>query len=254
MLETPAKESKENPILERGRQRFHRFRRNFESYAGRRPAGRLLDFGAGAGGFLLAALEARLDAHGVEIDPGRQRQFRRLAPAQDARFILYDGEMLPFEGGRFDAVFSWFVFEHVQSPWMALREIARVVRPGGFVEIHAEDARNGWDGHVKIPWPPYMPRRFTRAYLAEFGQEERTGFIEGSVVYITAPIIADVLATLGFEILRAEPRIGRQALEGVHICSEEDARQVARLNRDRMQKGVLKSPEQNLCVIARKRS
>jgi ubiquinone/menaquinone biosynthesis C-methylase UbiE len=254
MLETAQKIPKESPLLERGRQRFHRYRRNFESYAGRRPAGRLLDFGAGAGGFLLAALEAGLDARGVEVDPERQRQFRRLAPEHDARFVLYDGEMLPFEGACFDAVFSWFVFEHVQNPWMALREIARVMRPGGFVEIHADDARNGWDGHAAIPWPPYMPRRFARAYLAEFGKEDRAGFIEDYVVYITAPIIADVLATLGLEVLRAEPRAGRNALEGVHIRSEEDARQVARLNRDRMEKGLLRGPEQNLCVIARKRA
>ena len=169
----------ETVLLERGRQRYHRYRRNFESYAGRRPSGRLLDFGAGAGAFLLAALEAGLDARGVEVDPERQAQFRALAPARADRFILYDGELLPFEGAELRCGLTPVRLRARAEPLDGAARDRPGSRPGGFLEIDADDARNGWDGHAAIPWPPYMPRQFTRAYLAEFGKEDRTDFING---------------------------------------------------------------------------
>jgi len=44
-----------------------------------------------------------------------------------------DAHRLPFRDGSFDFVFSLAVFEHLHSPWIAAKEIARVLRPGGRV-------------------------------------------------------------------------------------------------------------------------
>lgn len=46
-----------------------------------------------------------------------------------------DAHALPFADDSFDFVFSLAVFEHLHSPWVAAREIARVLKPGGRVYV-----------------------------------------------------------------------------------------------------------------------
>jgi len=51
----------------------------------------------------------------------------------DAEFHTFDGEHIPFEGCRFDIVYSHQVLEHVHRPEPLLAEVARVLRPGGLL-------------------------------------------------------------------------------------------------------------------------
>ncbi len=45
--------------------------------------------------------------------------------------ILADAHSLPFQSGAFDVVFSYSVLEHLYNPFLAISEIARVLKPGG---------------------------------------------------------------------------------------------------------------------------
>ncbi|MFM2136031.1 MAG: hypothetical protein RL021_1431 [Bacteroidota bacterium] len=45
--------------------------------------------------------------------------------------VIYDGRNIPFPDNRFDSVFSSEVFEHVFQPEELLREMHRVLKPGG---------------------------------------------------------------------------------------------------------------------------
>ena len=49
-------------------------------------------------------------------------------PAAD---ILGDAHAIPFISGIFDCVLSYAVLEHVHNPFVAIREIERVLKPGG---------------------------------------------------------------------------------------------------------------------------
>ncbi|WP_331236293.1 class I SAM-dependent methyltransferase [Natronorarus salvus] len=61
--------------------------------------------------------------------------------AADLR-VMGDGHRLPFADDTFDLVFSEFVFEHLLDPDAALREIDRVVTPGGHVVVLVPNPRH----------------------------------------------------------------------------------------------------------------
>jgi SAM-dependent methyltransferase len=45
--------------------------------------------------------------------------------------VLADAHSIPFVDSSFECVFSYAVLEHLHSPHLAIREIERVLRPGG---------------------------------------------------------------------------------------------------------------------------
>lgn len=104
-----------------------------------RPGGRLLDVGCGRGAVASLLSERFDEVHGVDADE------EALATAAErgvgvARADL-DREPLPFADGYFDAVVSLDVIEHVLDPATFVRELARVLRPGGKVYLATPNVR-----------------------------------------------------------------------------------------------------------------
>lgn len=97
-------------------------------------AGRqVLDLGC-AGGFMAEAL-VKMGAVVTGIDPAAQAIDAARARAENVgQSIRYDvgvGENLPYDTDAFDVVVCVDVLEHVQDLHQVLREVARVLRPGG---------------------------------------------------------------------------------------------------------------------------
>ncbi len=234
--------------IEKGEQRYQRFRRSHITRFGAPPAGRLLDFGCGAGGFLIAALRNGLDVHGIEVDPQRHVEFLRNAerhePSAKERITLYPGRLMPYPSNHFEACHSFMVFEHVPDPQTCLREIVRVLKPGGTLTLWADDVRNEWDGHAQVPWPPYLPREFAAAYLDGLGLPEHAEFVTNSVVYISAPAITDILTTLGMEIVYQNegPAKEYRLLAGIYVTNEREARELGETVRAAARLKALRSP------------
>lgn len=67
------------------------------------------------------------------------------------QFRVCDVDRLPADDNSFDHVFSWSAFEHITRPLPVLREIHRILRPGGMLMIqlwpffHSKHGAHLWD-------------------------------------------------------------------------------------------------------------
>jgi SAM-dependent methyltransferase len=93
------------------------------------------------------------DYTGIDVSP----EAVEAALARGRRALLVDGEEpLPFDEASFDGVVLKDVLEHVADPVVLVREVRRVLRPGGRVFASSPDAQR-W------VWDDYTHRRpFTR--------------------------------------------------------------------------------------------
>jgi SAM-dependent methyltransferase len=92
---------------------------------------RVLDVGCGSGLTLVLAAQRGGTPSGLDISPGLLGLARERLPDADLR--EGDMESLPFGDAAFDAVAGVNAFQFAGDPRRALREAARVVRPGGRV-------------------------------------------------------------------------------------------------------------------------
>src|ERR1700722_19940978 len=95
------------------------------------PGTRLLDVGCGSGLTLVLAKARGARPSGLDISPGLLDVARDRLP--DADLGAGDMEFLPFGDAVFDAVTGVDAFQFAGDPRRALREAARVTRPGGRV-------------------------------------------------------------------------------------------------------------------------
>lgn len=98
---------------------------------GQRTSPVVVDLGCGAGHSRAAFVRVNSSVHWIGIDIPRSHEVSQRG-LSDGRFLSYDGVRLPLRDRSIDAVFSRQVFMHVEHPHDLLREIERVLRPGGY--------------------------------------------------------------------------------------------------------------------------
>ena len=142
---------------------------HLDRYVPRWQASAILDAGCGTGGNL-----AHLDGSGARV--GLDAAPEALAGCRSrglARLVRGDASQLPFADGSFDAVLSLSVIYHqwVGEPTRALRELHRVLRPGGVLLVDVPAYSSLLSAHDQAVM---TARRFTARELRDL--VEQSGF------------------------------------------------------------------------------
>jgi len=122
----------------------------------RSPPTRILDVGGGPGR-LAAPLAARHEVTLCDVSAEMVEEARRNCPAS-VRLVVADARTLPFGDGEFDAVLALDLLVHLPSLEEGLRELTRVLRPGGRLLVDTTNAVPWW----VLAYPSYVnwrPRR-----------------------------------------------------------------------------------------------
>lgn len=136
-----------------------------------------LDLGC-ADGYYAVGLAERGAARvvGTDVDAELVRRAGELAHPENVEFRHAEGELLPFADASFDGVLLNEVLEHVGDDRVTLREIARVLRPGGHLALFSPNRWFPFEGHGArlsedrvlfsrpVPLMPWLPKRLTTRF------------------------------------------------------------------------------------------
>jgi len=154
----------------------------------------VLDCGCGMGFYLMVMGRMRsLRLTGIDGDSARLQWARR--ERVPASLVCGDIEHLPFAESSFDKILMSEVLEHLADHTTGLRELLRVLRPGGILALSVPHAR------YPFWWDP-----INRIWIAAGGQPIRRGPIAGiwsnhQRLYEPEDLAARVRAA-GFEVER----------------------------------------------------
>jgi demethylmenaquinone methyltransferase/2-methoxy-6-polyprenyl-1,4-benzoquinol methylase len=130
-----------NTVLSLGLDR--RWRRRARQCLELRVGERVLDLAAGTGVSTVELSRAGARPVACDFSLGMLRAGRASGSRRRLPFVAGDAMKLPFRNGVFDAATIAFGLRNVADPVGALREMARVVRPGGRLVV-CEFSRPSW--------------------------------------------------------------------------------------------------------------
>lgn len=209
------------------------------------PDAEVLCLGAGPG-HLWTENAGRVpwSVHVTDASPGMVTEARenlRDAGEFDRAFAVCDAASLPYRAGRFDAVTANHMLYHVPDRRRALREIRRVLRPGGrlfattngeshmstvyevMATVHGRDLSTSSEFRL-ANGRPQLARAFESVEVVRFDEDLRVTEVE--------PLVRYALSREEFD--------------------EDDAPELARAFADRFEDGVLEVPKDVGLFVARR--
>jgi ubiquinone/menaquinone biosynthesis C-methylase UbiE len=143
-----------------------------------RPGMTVLDVGCGPGSITrgLAERVAPGQVVGIDLSADTLASARQDATARGVTNLRYDEAsvyQLPYADASFDVAYAHQVFQHLREPAAALREVLRVLKPGGLVAVRDVD----WGTAAYWPADPWLDRFVETHFKAWYrnGGEPRMG-------------------------------------------------------------------------------
>ncbi len=167
------------------------------------PRGALLDIGAAAGFLLDEARQRGWTVQGAEVSRYASEYARRELGLPMVTGTLESAE---FPDGAFDAAACYYVLEHLPDPLGLVREIARVLRPGGLLSLAVPNLAGLYARFRRQAW--LRERAIHQGHLHEFAPRtlmwllERGGFrlrhLTSEGRYARGHLLAPVVRRLGW--------------------------------------------------------
>jgi demethylmenaquinone methyltransferase / 2-methoxy-6-polyprenyl-1,4-benzoquinol methylase len=194
-----------------------RWRRFLVSRVEARPGDTVLDVATGTGAVAIELVRRKgCSVVGVDQSPEMlseaERRVRDAGLGAHIRLVEGRAEELPFEDESFDALTFTYLLRYVAEPGAALRELARVVRPGGTMAMLEFGVPRGvW----RAPWELYVRAGLPLAARAiSPGWHEVGAFLGGSIRGLYARYPLPRLLELWGEAGIADVRCRRLSLGG----------------------------------------
>jgi SAM-dependent methyltransferase len=159
---------------------------------------RILDAGCGSGRNMV-----EFARHGIVTGIELSETSVCLARKREVGDVV-EGSVLdmPFDADAFDVAASLDVIEHLEDDLQALRELRRVVAPGGALLVTVPAYQWLWSGHDEIN---HHHRRYTRRSLQRIG--EQAGWQQVRTTYFNSLLLPAAI------LLRVLDRFSRRTTE-----------------------------------------
>lgn len=163
---------------------------------------RIVDLGCGNGLYTVAFRERGADVIPVDNDPAELHVAG--APVEGA--LIADAGDLPLDSDSIDGAFCSNLLEHTPDTAAVIREIERVLRPGGWGYISWTNWYSPWGGHDMSPYHYLGPRLGPRLYERRHGPPRKNPYGAGLWAVHIGPTLRLVGDRPRLRIDRVEPR------------------------------------------------
>ena len=104
----------------------------------------ILDAGCGTGVFTRAVIGQGAEVVGLDISAPMLKYARRILATAGFKPVIANMLALPFTDARFDKTLSVTALEFIEDARVAMRELFRVTRPGGYVVVATLNSLSPW--------------------------------------------------------------------------------------------------------------
>ena len=167
----------------------------------------ILDLGSGRGGVLVEATKEGFSIEGLEYS-ARYIELAE-AKAKERGVVIKQrqgkGEALPYDNQSFGFVNMAEVIEHVEEPEAVMKEVYRVLKPGGSVYLSVPSRYGAFDPHFKIYGVNWVPRAWSDRFISIFGKHKEYTNETGEqrlshMHYYTLGAIRKLLREVGYSV------------------------------------------------------